>query len=529
MREGEIARENVGFRVAGGVFTPSQTKNPTMLTKPHFCPQDDPFYAVRQQFELAMEWLSGAEAPTDHRNLENGLQVRGNELMRLAYQAQLDKLSRAELHAFHMKVRPQDIAVRSRTRQLMTLFGRVQMRRLGWKSADAEVRYPLDEQLNLPADMYSYCVRERISDEGRRGSWEQAIRTTDRTTAAHVPKRQAEEITVRAAQDFGAFYAEHEAGANDALSANALLVLSSDSKGITMRPESLRDATRKDKDAASSSAVRVDPMAPKKLRKHDKRMAVVTAVWDQERHVRTPEDIVGRLRTDRASSRKPPSGPKPQNKRLSATVEQDQKSAISAMFDEAERRDPDKSRTTVVLVDGEERQIATIQQQAKLRNMRITIVLDVIHVLHYLWMAGFALCRQSEGKTSVWVATHLLKLFSRPAIDVVAGIRQSATLRGLTVEQRRPIEKCAKYLLRNAQFLRYGQFVAEGFPIATGVIEGACRHLIQDRLGITGARWNVEGAEAVLRLRALHSNGDWDAYWNYHVRQESRRNYATAA
>jgi hypothetical protein len=75
----------------------------------------------------------------------------------------------------------------------------------------------------------------------------------------------------------------------------------------------------------------------------------------------------------------------------------------------------------------------------------------------------------------------------------------------------------------------YPAFLAKGFPIATGVIEGACRHLIKDRLGITGARWGLQGAEAVLKLRALHSSGDWDDYWRFHEQQEARRNYDKAA
>ena len=75
----------------------------------------------------------------------------------------------------------------------------------------------------------------------------------------------------------------------------------------------------------------------------------------------------------------------------------------------------------------------------------------------------------------------------------------------------------------------YPELLAQGLPIATGVIEGACRHLIQDRLGITGARWGLAGAEAVLKLRAIHSSSDWDAYWHFHQLQEARRNYAMAA
>ena len=346
-----------------------------------------------------------------------------------------------------------------------------------------------------------------------------------------VGKRSTEAITVRAAQDFDAFYADRKIAANDTLLPSALLVLSSDSKGITMRPESLRDAMRKEAEAASVVAVRGDPMAEKKLRKHDKRMAIVTAVWEQEPRARTADDIVENLQGRRGSAppHKKTAAPKLHNKRIWASVEKSQATGIAEMFDEADRRDPNQSRPTVVLVDGEERQIEAIQAQALARDRPITIVLDVIHVLHYLWLAAIALCDKDPARSEAWVAKYLLKLLTRPALDVVAGIRQPATIRGLTEEQRRPVEKCAEYLLKNAHHIRYSEFLARGFPIATGVIEGACRHLIQDRLGITGARWNIAGAEAVLRLRALRSSGDWVSYWTYHLGRESTRNYAEAA
>jgi hypothetical protein len=73
----------------------------------------------------------------------------------------------------------------------------------------------------------------------------------------------------------------------------------------------------------------------------------------------------------------------------------------------------------------------------------------------------------------------------------------------------------------------YPTALANGWPIATGVIEGACRHLVKDRMDVTGARWGVDGAEAILKLRSLISNGDFDTYWTYHLHQEQQRVHAT--
>jgi hypothetical protein len=113
-----------------------------------------------------------------------------------------------------------------------------------------------------------------------------------------------------------------------------------------------------------------------------------------------------------------------------------------------------------------------------------------------------------EHETEEWIVRFLTKLLTRPVETVIADIRRSAAARGLKGKKLKPVEKCLKYFERHKSMMDYPSFLARGLPIATGVIEGACRHLIQDRLGITGARWGLEGAEAVLKLRALWSSSD---------------------
>lgn len=277
-------------------------------------------------------------------------------------------------------------------------------------------------------------------------------------------------------------------------------------------------------------------MAPKKLRKHDKRMAVVTAVWQQEPHRRTAKDIIADLhstpqskaRRRRKKARKA-RAPRPQNKRVSASVVKSQAEGIAEMFEEAERRDPEHQHVTVVLIDGEEHQRDEIRRQASQRSWDLTIVIDLIHVIHYLWLAAYALCSR-QPKQAQALVTHLVTMLLTGTVsDVIRSLHQTATLRGLSAQARVPVEKCVDYLRKNAWYLRYPAFLRQGFPIATGLIEGACRHLVQDRLGITGARWGLVGAEAILKLRAIHSSGDWDDYWRFHERQEAARNYAAAA
>lgn len=497
---------------------------------------DDPFVNARSTFDAMVFWLEGDDVPQTEADLERTISERGRELMRQLLEGRFDLLHAHERIELTRTGTPEGVEVRARKRQLETEFGRTRLWRYGWKK-DGETRanFPLDEQLNLPKQLYSYPVKQRVADEARTGAWDQAVQRIDRSTGAHVPKRQAEEQTIAAAQDFEAFYEQRPQSENDTLSERALLCMSSDSKGVSMRPEALREATRKAAEAERAEAVRGDPMAPKKPRKHDKRMAVVTAVWQQEPHRRTADDIIDNLQarskgaTKRRKKEPKARAPRPQNKRLSASVEKSQAEGIAAMFDEAERRDPEHRSTAVILVDGEEHQLEEIRRRAAERQWNLTIVIDLIHVIHYLWLAANALCNKQRKETERLVVHFVTMLLTSPVSDVIGALRQTATRRGLSVEAREPVEQCASYLYKNAWHMRYPEFLRLGFPIATGVIEGACRHLVQDRLGITGARWGLAGAEAILKLRAIFSSGDWDEYWRFHELQEAQRNYATAA
>lgn len=488
----------------------------------------DPFTAARAEFEQMVTWISGGESPEHHAEIEAAIEVRGREVHRLVLQGRLDQLFAAE--ADRLRRRPPRGQVRVRARKLESKFGRVEARRHGVRKAgESASSFSLDDRLGLPREIYSLGLRRLVAEETRVQSWDQAVARIDATTGGHVPKRQAEELVVRAAQDFDAFYEERlwSEAANDTAGAETLLVLSCDGKGVAMRPDALRDATRKQAEEATRDEVRGDPTEVRPKRRHTKRMAIVTAVWDQEPCERTADDIARKLRKeDEAEARVLP---RPKQKRVAASVDKSLAEGVAELFDEADRRDPERQRSTVVLVDGAEHQADVVEQEAAKRGRAFTLVLDLLHVLHYVWLAGMAVRRGDRHKADAWVRHYLYKLLTAGMPqDVIAGIRQAATLAGLSDEERKPVERCVSYLTANLDAIRYREFLAAGFPIATGVIEGACRHLVQDRLGITGARWGLDAAEAVLRLRALNINGDWDEYWKLHLRKERLRCTARA-
>jgi len=144
-------------------------------------------------------------------------------------------------------------------------------------------------------------------------------------------------------------------------------------------------------------------------------------------------------------------------------------------------------------------------------------------VLEYLWGASWSFFAEGDPSAEDWVSEKALAVLEGKASIVAAAIRRKATTLGLDDEQRKNADRCADYLLAKAPYLDYPTALAKGWPIATGVIEGACRYIVKDRLDLTGARWSLTGAEAILKLRALRSNGDWARYWQFHLAQERKR------
>ena len=407
----------------------------------------------------------------------------------------------------------------------MTLFGEIDVDRLGYGQRNATSVMPLDAQLNLPADSFSFGVRKRAALAVTTGSFDIATDFLQRD-GIRIEKRQVEELAQRAAVDFDAYYAVRDQLAAGAPPASpdepTFLIISTDAKGIVMIPEALRDETKK---RAASTVHKLETRLSKGEQANRKRNAQVAAVYDVQPYVRRIEDIA--LLTRRVPDDKRPPPPRATNKRVWASVQKSQLTVIVEAFEEAKRRDPSFARPWAVLVDGSKDQLDSVKRIAKSMGVEATIVCDLIHVLQYLWKAGHCFEQESSPELERYVLERLHHVLDGRAVDVAAGMRRSATLRKLKGKKRTTVDECANYLLNHQEHLDYPTYLARGLPISTGVIEGAVRHLVKDRMDITGARWGLTGAEAILRLRALYASGDFDEYWAFHLEQEHLRNHGS--
>jgi len=486
---------------------------------------ENPFAMSASVFTALTTRLSSRETlAMTHGDLERLLDKDGRELIRQLLQDHLDYRGPGEVRGDVVGARNvRRPHARLRARKLETIFGTVTVTRTGYSAHDAETLFPRDAELNMPPELYSHGVQRRAADEAIKTSFDQAVAALAATTGAEVPKRQFEELAARAVEDFDAFYDGRSADSvREAAKTGEILALSTDGKGIVMRTGDLREATRK---AAVERTHKLEKRLSRGEKRNTKRMAQVAAVYTIAAFARRPDDIVTDLGPAPNDDGKAIVRPRPEHKRVWASVDKPPKAVIDQMFEEALRRDPARDKRWVALVDGNPSQLALLKKAAKRNGVAPTIVLDVIHVLEYVWKAGIALHGEGERATERWVSERLLEILRGNSSVVAAGMRRSATMRTMKTKDRFAVDDCADYLLKYRPYLRYDQYLADGLPISTGVIEGACRHLVKDRMDITGACWGLRGAEAVLKLRSLRASGDLDAYWTFRENAEHVRNH----
>jgi hypothetical protein len=484
------------------------------------CPLPNPFAQADQAYEKIATLLSGEASQLSHSDLERQLGAMGQDLLRKLMQAHLEMRQPGQAQepvrdAAGTTLKPTQV----HTRSLETVFGTVEVGRTGYSAAGKKSSlHPLDAALNLPDEKYSLEVRRRVAIEASKASFDEGVETLEKFTGAHVPKRQFEQLTIRAARDFEAFYAERQKSACADQQTDSILVLTVDGKGVTMLDQDLREPTRR---AAAERENNFTSRLGRGRRLNAKRMASVAAIYAVEPFVRTPEQVLPEQKPQEVAIR-----PRPEHKRVWASLARSPQEVITAMFEEAVHRDPEGQKCWVALVDGNETQIRLVEQLAKERNLTVPIVVDFIHVAEYVWEAAKALFPDDKKKQDSWVLKHMREILRGKATNVAAGIRRSATFRKMGSEERKHVDACANYLHKYEPYLHYERALKKGLPIATGVIEGACGYLVEARMNRSGASWSLTGAEAVLRLRALRASGDFDQYWEFHENQEYQRNHA---
>jgi hypothetical protein len=395
---------------------------------------------------------------------------------------------------------------RDTPREYFSIFGKVTIERPYFYQPGFGGQTPLDAELSLGEDCYSDLFREISEYLGVYSVYGKTSNILERLLELNLSTRALQQNIAEDAADVEAYYAQKPPPSPE--SEAEILVIQADGKGVPMIL-----------DKPIEASVRLG-----KGQKHGhKKEAVVTSVYTIQTAPRTPEEVIaGFFELPQDPQPPAPVHPKPQNKHIWATLD-GKEAALSRLSLQVARRQGDHLQYKVALCDGCE----ALQSRIADQFSDFSLVLDFIHASEYLWDVANRLLGEAHPDRLGWMADQTLRILSGQTPQVIADFRHIAQKSKTKAVQREQLNKTANYFERNLPFMDYPTYLANGWPIASGVIEGACRHFVKDRCELSGMRWNQVGAENLLRLRAVAENEDWDAYHTYRKQQRHIRLYGS--
>ncbi len=406
----------------------------------------------------------------------------------------------------------------SRVREYVSAFGPTPFARDVYATRETQRQevVPLDAKLGMPESDTSYLLQKWSSTQFVKESYKESHMTLA-GILGFAPSVNCLEDMAAQASEHAAVYFEQQAPVDPAAEAE-IIVATSDCKGVPMRKV---DAPRKKQPDDVPRGKRLKPGE----KRGQKRMACVGGVYSVAPFHRTVEEVLNEvLRKEKQEQR-----PKPQNKRLRAVltreVDGQEVNAKHVVFDwlaqELQQRDPHEKRTVVAIMDGENK----LRDLQELKLKRAIGILDIWHVTEYLYELAYCFYRDGSDEAKAFVKTYLRKLLEGKVNRVIGGIRQMATKRDLPDSKWNRVEDCLTYFEARSEYMKYDEYLAAGYPLGSGVVEGACRHLVKDRMEKAGMRWRIAGAQAILSLRAIYVNDDWETFHADRIQTEQRKLY----
>ena len=400
-----------------------------------------------------------------------------------------------------------------RRRPYLSIFGEVEIARIGY-GHDRLVAAPLDARLHLPRRQYSYLFQQWLGVFVVDDAHAEAIQKLQTILGLEVSVKASEDLNREQGSDVEPF--QNHLPTPEATEEGPILVVTADCKGVPLVRKALPPEEATDPPLPAVANQR----RGKGEKANKKKMAAVGAVYTIDPFVRTADEVIDEVMRKKAAKRRP----KPAHKRVRAELLVGKVALFLWLADEVMRRNPTETKPLIFLSDGER---ALHDRQGEYLPEGAIGILDLFHVLERLWKAAWCFFDEATQKPEAhqWVEKELRMLLEGKVRHVVGGLRQMMTKRELKGTRRKTVREVTGYFERNRSRMRYDEYLAAGYPIGSGVVEGACRHLVKDRLERTGMRWQPDGAQAMLNLRATYLNGEWDSYWAYHVAQEDERLY----
>lgn len=399
-------------------------------------------------------------------------------------------------------------------RRYVSIFGPFTLMRTVYGSREGQSLefVPLDNRLQLPQSVFSYVLQDWDQALAVEQPFSQVSQTIERMLKLKQSVDSLEGMNRQQAQDVARF--RELQGSPPAAEEGQIVVVSADCKGIVIRGQGTKTVC--------------GGQRPGGQRANQKRMAAVAAVYTVDRYVRSADDVVAALFRD--PDYEPPPRPTPCHKRVWASLPQEGKkprSSIAVVFDwvwwEFAHRNPRLARPTICLCDGQE---ALWQACAEaVLDENLVEILDLLHVTPRLWAAAALLYGAKSKEVVPFVRQRVTQVLEGKVASVIRSLRRLAKERQLPSAKKKALARICSYLNKNRQRMRYDEYLRRGYPIASGVIEGACRHLVKDRMERAGMHWTLTGAQAMLDLRSVWIGGSWQQFQLQRIEQETEQLY----
>ena len=481
--------------------------------------QEQSILKAKDEFDQMAAAIGKAAAEGQRIDLvERDLWQRMLAISRLMLQGFVDLQGPGDLGAtFEYEGRTLNRLEELHDRRYVSVFGELLISRVVYGSRETQkhVVVPLDGRLYLPETDFSYLLQEWDQSFCVQGSYAQSNQSIDRILNIGQSTHSLEDMNRFMAQNVEAFQDSQPVPKPE--EEGPLLVLTADGKGVPMRRNPDPDAP----------AIRGRRKKGEKANK--KRMACVGVVYSIEPFKRTVDDVVNEIL--RESCRK--DRPVPQNKRMRGKltreiegVEVNGKEQIFSWFEEQITfRNPEGRKAMVCVMDGER----ALWKMLDRYEWEVVRVLDIYHVLGYLWNAAYCFCPEGSATAQKFVTERLRRILEGDVGRVIGGLKQMATKHNLRGNRKRTLFVAINYLHRNRHSMHYDEYLAHGYPIGSGVVEGACRYFVKDRMELTGMRWRTDGAQAMLDLRSVFLNDDWKAFQQHRIEAKSSKLYPNRA
>lgn len=386
------------------------------------------------------------------------------------------------------------------TRPYLSVFGEVEVARYVYGEGPHQ-QAPLDGELNLPEWKYSYLLQDWGLTFAVQEAFGEAGKILDKILGLNLAVRTLERVSEKVSLGVEPFRKDQVPPQAEE---KELIVATSDCKGVPLK---------KDRSALPDKKKR----RGKGEKANKKKMACVGAVYAILPFPRSVDEILSEVLRKESIKRRP----RPHHKHVRADLIPDKETTFAWLADQVKQRDPLGQHAVVCLMDGER----------KLWNLKKTYlpdavgILDLWHVMERLWKGAYVFHKEGSDQAQTWVTKRLEMLLEGKVDYVIRALKQMITKHRLRGKKKKAIEAIITYFSNNRNFMRYDLYLAQGYPIGSGVAEGACRHLVKDRLERTGMRWGLEGAQAMLDLRATYLNEDWDEFWDHFAAAEKKRLY----